>query len=371
MNRAKRVAFAVVCVSVLVGGFGLWTTARDTTTTFGPALPEVDQAVSPHAVTVQMRWKIEDYRSVDSFRERIDGLIEAGMKQAPAGSTLLFAFPEDIGTPLLLLGEYDVINDKKTLAEAMEAVVFRHPVRVMYYKFRYGVSPARALMLAKAKTAGQAYVETFSQLAKKHGVYVVAGSAPLPDFPLSPDGATLRYAISGGEVYNVSYFFGPDGRIIGRQRKVHLVPLESEEGLNLSPAPLEDLRAFDTPFGKVGIAICWDAFHEDAITALLRQGADILVQPSANPGAWNEEQQKDWLRGAWTVLQEHGQFRVALNPMMTGNLFDIVFEGQSTVVKNAAEAPGGPSFPLAPVAGGFAAMGKQADGEDLLVTPVD
>ncbi|MFO7973464.1 MAG: nitrilase-related carbon-nitrogen hydrolase [Candidatus Hydrogenedentota bacterium] len=322
-------------------------------------------------VAVQMHWSLADYADEEAFKSKIDGLIQEGMEQVEPGFPVLFVFPELLGAPLYLLGDYDLVKNRETFAEAMEGVITHTPVGVLFYMARFGVGPARALCLTKGKTAGRVYVETFSEAARRHRVYISAGSIPLPDFPLAADGSRIDYDVVGPEVYNVSYFFGPDGRIIGRQNKVHLTELEKPHGLDLTPGAVEDLTVVNLPNACIGVAVCWDAFHKDVVERLIAQGADILVEPSANPGEWSEKQQEDWLNGAWREVQRRPQLRCAVNPMMTGNLFDLVFEGQSAVI--VPEKKGDPrlSYAAMPETHGFLALASTPNGEEVLVTVLE
>jgi len=319
-------------------------------------------------VAVQMHWNLADYADEEAFKSKIQSLIQEGMEQVEPESPVLFVFPELLGAPLYLLGDYESLKDSKTFAEAMEGVVKHTPVGVLFYMARFGVSPVRALCLAKGKTAGRIYIETFSDMARTHGVYISAGSIPLPDFPLAEDGSYLEYSVHGPEVYNISYFFGPDGRIISRQSKVHLTELEKSHGLDLTAGAIDDLTVVALPNARAGVAVCWDAFHEDVVEDLIAHGADMLLQPSANPGQWSEKQQEDWLNGAWKSVQKYPELRCAVNPMMTGNLFDLVFEGQSAVVVQEKSGDPGLAYAAAPDTHGFLALASTPDGEEILVT---
>jgi predicted amidohydrolase len=320
-------------------------------------------------VTVQMHWDLEDFADEEAFKSRIEGLIEEGMKRVDPRVPVLFVFPELLGAPLYLLGDYESVKDSTTFAEAMEGVVKHTPVGVLYYMARFGVGPARALCLAKGKTAGRVYIETFSEAAWRHHAYICAGSIPLPDFPLT--GLRIDYDVHGPEVYNVSYFFGPDGHILGRQKKVHLTELEESHGLDLTPGAVEDLTVVHLPNARAGVAVCWDAFHEDVVEHLITQGADMLLQPSANPGKWTENQQEDWLNGSWKCVQKHPEFRCAVNPMMTGNLFDLVFEGQSAVVVQKDAGDPDLAYSAVPDTHGFLALAATPNGEEVLVTVIE
>ncbi|MBX6378972.1 MAG: hypothetical protein IRY95_10575, partial [Clostridia bacterium] len=100
------------------------------------------------------------------------------------------------------------------------------------------------------------------------------------------------------------------------------------------------------PLGRVGIAVCLDAFQEDVLAALQHQGAQILVQPSANPAPWSPEQQVDWLNGAWRAVAGTGRFTYGVNPMMVGPLYELTFAGQSAIVgRSDSETGGGSAVP--------------------------
>jgi predicted amidohydrolase len=53
----------------------------------------------------------------------------------------------------------------------------------------------------------------------------------------------------------------------------------------------DDIRAFDTPFGRVGVLICEDFWHVSPAYALWMDGADILIFHSASPGRGIDERE--------------------------------------------------------------------------------
>jgi len=57
-------------------------------------------------------------------------------------------------------------------------------------------------------------------------------------------------------VYNAAVLLGPDGKLIGKYRKVCLPHGEVEKGV----APGSDYPVFDTKFGKLGLMVCYDGF---------------------------------------------------------------------------------------------------------------
>src|SRR5581483_7770597 len=80
--------------------------------------------------------------------------------------------------------------------------------------------------------------EYFGELARKHNLYIVAGLIER-DHHL---------------IYNVAVMLGPDGKIVGRYRKVALPRGEIEGGIT----PGNEYPVFETRFGKVGMMVCYD-----------------------------------------------------------------------------------------------------------------
>jgi predicted amidohydrolase len=101
--------------------------------------------------------------------------------------------------------------------------------------------------------------EYFGRLAKKYNLYVVPGL-------LERDGHL---------VYNVAVLIGPDGKIVGKYRKVCLPRGEVEGGI----APGSDYPVFRTRFGKVGMMVCYDGFFPEVARALSNRGAEVIAWP--------------------------------------------------------------------------------------------
>lgn len=280
-------------------------------------------------VAVQQRLEAAEYADPARLQRQLGSLLEAGLRQLPDGLPVLAAFPEDAGTLLVFVDDAEILRAQRELSAAAQALARRHLWGLARTRLRRRVSTIRALFLERAPAAHQAYVEIFGGLARRYGCYLVGGSAVFPPHRLEGGIATLA---PGTDVFNTTYLFDPDGRVVGSQRKVHLVEMEAEGNLDLTPAPLDSLVVTPTPVGRVGIAICYDAFHDDVLEKLRTHRVQALVQPSANPGAWDDWQRDDWARGAWrAVLEGDGRPLYAINPMMVGSLFDLTFEGQSGI----------------------------------------
>jgi hypothetical protein len=76
------------------------------------------------------------------------------------------------------------------------------------------------------------------------------------------------------------------------------------------------------------------------MACMSKLGVDTVVQAEANPGRWagnggaNDWQPLDWMGSAWRAVADPTvRFRYAVNPMMVGNLLDLDFDGQSSILE--------------------------------------
>ena len=83
------------------------------------------------------------------------------------------------------------------------------------------------------------------------------------------------YERDGHLVYNAAVLLGPDGRLIGKYRKVCLPPGEAEKGI----APGHGYPVFNTAFGRVGMMVCYDGFFPEVARELSNRGAEIIAWP--------------------------------------------------------------------------------------------
>jgi predicted amidohydrolase len=99
----------------------------------------------------------------------------------------------------------------------------------------------------------------FGQLAKESNLYIVAGLNER----------------QGQLVYNVAVLIDPDGKVVGKYRKVTLTAGEGESGVEQG----KDYPVFDTKFGKLGMMICYDGFFPEVARELANRGAEVIAWP--------------------------------------------------------------------------------------------
>ncbi|NUQ66300.1 MAG: carbon-nitrogen hydrolase family protein [Pirellulales bacterium] len=101
--------------------------------------------------------------------------------------------------------------------------------------------------------------EYFGELARKHQLHIVLS----------------LYEREETAVYNTAVLLGPDGRLIGKYRKVCLPHSEIESGVT----PGDSYPVFETALGKVAMMICYDGFFPEVARELTNRGAEIIAWP--------------------------------------------------------------------------------------------
>jgi predicted amidohydrolase len=87
--------------------------------------------------------------------------------------------------------------------------------------------------------------------------------------------AVSLYERDGPVVYNACVLLGPDGKLIGKYRKVCLPHSEIAAGV----APGNDYPVFDTKLGKIGMMVCYDGFFPEVARELTNRGAEVIAWP--------------------------------------------------------------------------------------------
>ncbi|MDJ0333157.1 carbon-nitrogen hydrolase family protein [Planococcus sp. S3-L1] len=84
---------------------------------------------------------------------------------------------------------------------------------------------------------------------------------------------------SQGTLYCTVLFYGPDGELLGKHRK--LKPTGSER-LIWGQGDGSTLPVFETPYGRLGALICWENYMPLARAAMYDKGIQIYVMPTAD-----------------------------------------------------------------------------------------
>jgi predicted amidohydrolase len=296
------------------------------------------------------------YRSVDSFAAALSVPLEEARVAGGMGPKTIAVYGEHVGTWLVVLGEGDAPIRAEGVAAASRILALRHLPRfaLALLGSRSADRPAEAVFRMKAAAMAAAYQETFGQLARRFGITIVAGSLVLPR-PIVRAG---RLACGPGPLENISAVFGPDGRLReGLARKCF--PVVQEQPW-LAGASVEDLPAFETPAGRLGVLVCADSWYPSCWQRLRDLGAEIVAVPShvlsdnvwlgawrgysgapapsdvdaADVGAISEAD-------AWRKYALAGRIascgaRVGMTTLLRGRFWDIGTGGRTTVARHGS-----------------------------------
>lgn len=108
-----------------------------------------------------------------------------------------------------------------------------------------------------------------SKLAKQHRIWLIGGTVPL----VSPE---------AGKVLNTTLVYDPSGARIARYDKMHLFSFSKgsesyDEARTIVPG--DRVAAFDSPFGRIGLSICYDLRFPELYRAI--GDCTLIVVPAA------------------------------------------------------------------------------------------
>lgn len=116
---------------------------------------------------------------------------------------------------------------------------------------------------------GEAY-RTLSRLARERGIWLVGGSIP---------------ELQGERVYNTCYVFDSSGHCVARHRKMHLFDINVAGGQCFQESAVlsagDEVTVFDTPWGRMGLCICFDLRFPELSQLMALEGARVLLVPAA------------------------------------------------------------------------------------------
>lgn len=134
------------------------------------------------------------------------------------------------------------------------------------------------------------YAETFqdgetiamlASSAKKNKIFLVGGSIP---------------ELDNNKVYNTSFIFNDEGKLIGKHRKVHLFDIDIKDKIRFKESEVlsygDSFTVMDTPYVRIGVAICYDIRFPEQIRIMALKGAKLILVPAAfntttGPAHWD------------------------------------------------------------------------------------
>jgi hypothetical protein len=323
---------------------------------------------------------------VDKARRGADVQPEAGdvASHLLSGQRNLVALPEDLGLMAIFSGSRgQMARGASDVTSAIAYELVAYGTQSGYYSSKYpqltqrGI-PTRLLALAATDTFARIAVETYAEIAKTYGVWLEAGvnmtqawkivcddKATMPALPSGeqcseadpakvaqlqttdePD-RTYAYEATSDKASNMALVFDPHGKLVSKQVKTYLTPVELPGQLDLAPGEVfTGLSAVKTAVGTLGFVTSKDAWMPDVTARLDEEHVDLLVQPEffvgdtiRTSGPWAP----DNIQGAgYSDVLRHPSIEAMVLPEMTGNVFDLSADNQQAIVtKPRAARPAG------------------------------
>jgi omega-amidase len=161
----------------------------------------------------------------------------------------------------------------------------------------------------KALSAGQdEVIKAVAGLAKKYGIWLNGSMLALDD---------------KGQPTNTSILFDPQGQQMGVYRKIHLFGLMNEDQYL---APGQRLTTVETPWGRSGLAICYDLRFPEMFRTYALAGVTMVYLPSA----WPYPRLTHWRTLLRARAIENQMYVVAVNQVGSDGTYD--FFGHSAII---------------------------------------
>ena len=231
---------------------------------------------------VQPAMDTADYRSKSTFFAKLDLYLAIAKRKGWTTSQTVVVFPEVIGFYLVAAGEAQDVYKAKSLEVAAAMMLRTHESELS--TLDAGPMPddpilraRRMLLVYKSSSMAEIYQQSFSELARRYDVTIVAGTIFLPS-PAVMSGKIV--CDSRGPLNNISAVFRPDGTIFPQLVHKAFPPREEVQKLGIQRGDVESLPVFPTPAGRIGVAICADSWFPRAYEVLDRQGAAMILTPS-------------------------------------------------------------------------------------------
>jgi predicted amidohydrolase len=109
-------------------------------------------------------------------------------------------------------------------------------------------------------------IEIIKSLAKENNIYIS------PNF----------YVNDNGKYYDMSLMIDNNGDLIEKSKMVHIAQAEYFYEQDYYTPSDDGFKVVDTPFGKVGIVICFDRHIPQSIQSCAIKGAQLVIIPTAN-----------------------------------------------------------------------------------------
>jgi nitrilase len=153
---------------------------------------------------------------------------------------------------------------------------------------------------------------------------------------------------SGGTLFCTLLYFGPDGQLLGKHRK--LKPTAAER-LIWGEGDGSTLTVLNTSLGKVGGLICWENYMPLARMAMYTKGVEVYLAPTA-------DSRDSWQATLQHIASEGRCFVLGCNQFVTRSMYpadlpgieeldnqpEVMCRGGSAIISPLGEIMAGPLF---------------------------
>ena len=192
-----------------------------------------------------------------------------------------------------------------------------------------------------------AATEALGAAAREAGVYMAIGV-------IERDSQFSR-----GTLYCTLLYFGPDGELLGKHRK--LKPTGAER-LIWGEGDGSTLTVLDTEFGRMGGLICWENYMPLARMAMYGKGVDLYLAPTA-------DSRETWQATLRHIACEGRCFVLGCNQFVTKDMYPDNLDGLEELSKQPDVLCRGGSVIISPL--GEVLAGPLYDKEDTLFAVLD
>ena len=162
-----------------------------------------------------------------------------------------------------------------------------------------------------AETIPGPTTEVFTKIAKDHGVVIILN----------------LYEQDGDNFYDSSPVINLDGSILGVTRMIHITDYACFHEKGYYDPGNNGVLVYNTKFGKIGVAICYDRHYPEYMRALALKGAEVVLIPQAGSvGEWPDGLYEAELRVA---SFQNGYFTALCNRV--GKEECLTFAGESFI----------------------------------------
>ncbi|KAF0249946.1 MAG: putative amidohydrolase [bacterium] len=362
----KFLRYPIILIIVCLIGYNIWSASgRKSPPSITQETCSTEQEVFGtnsglgNLIGIQPKLSPTDFASEINFFNKIDSYLKEAQQASFFTDRSVVVFPEYIGTWLVAVDEKQAVYTAPNLQEAMKIMVNSN---LGNFLISYAAAPkvkdktAYSLFMMKSEQMAAIYHRTFSRLANKYQVTIVAGSIVLPN----PQIKNNQLITGSGDLYNVTVIYQPKGTPY--PQIIKKVFLTSDEQPFTSVGKLTEPPIFPLPIGNTAILICTDSWFPETYQHL--ENTEVIIVPSycSKENSWSQvwqgysdystpndvdkadigtlTQEQAWLKYSLAERIKTTKARVGMNVFLRGQLWGLGSDGFPILVKDGKAIQG-------------------------------